>query len=78
MKEKHFDEGVVNYEKFLESFGEHYVKKMDKQQLIFAFPFLDKRKAGSLNSEELKYSLMVIEDRSAQKENWWFIKRLYL
>ena len=67
-KENYFEEGVVNYEKFLVFFAEHYVKKIDKQQLINAFQFLDKGKTGSISSKELKHWLMVVGDKLTQKE----------
>ena len=67
-KENYFEEGVVNYEKFLVFFAEHYVKKIDKQQLINAFQFLDKGKTGSVSADELKHSLMVVGDKLTQKE----------
>ena len=67
-KENYFDEGVVNFEKFLVFFAEHYVKKIDKQQLIGAFQFLDKGKTGSINSKELKHWLMVVGDKLTEKE----------
>ena len=62
-KENYFDEGVVNFEKFLVFFAEHYLKKIDKQQLISAFQFLDKGKTGNINSKELKHWLMVVGDK---------------
>ena len=67
-KENYFEEGVVNYEKFLVFFAEHYVKKIDKQQLINAFQFLDKAKAGTVSAQELKHSLMVVGDKLNEKE----------
>ena len=67
-KENYFDEGVVNFEKFLVFFAEHYVKKIDKQQLIGAFQFLDKGKTGSISSKELKHWLMVVGDKLTEKE----------
>ena len=67
-KENYFEEGVVNYEKFLVFFAEHYVKKIDKQQLINAFQFLDKGKTGSVSADELKHSLMVVGDKLTEKE----------
>ena len=67
-KENYFDEGVVNFEKFLAFFAEHYVKKIDKQQLINAFQFLDKGKTGSISSKELKHWLMVVGDKLTEKE----------
>ena len=67
-KENYFEEGVVNYEKFLVFFAEHYVKKIDKQQLINAFQFLDKGKTGSINSKELKHWLMVVGDKLTENE----------
>ena len=67
-KENYFEEGVVNYEKFLVFFAEHYVKKIDKQQLINAFQFLDKAKTGTISAEELKHSLMVVGDKLNEKE----------
>ena len=67
-KENYFEEGVVNYEKFLVFFAEHYVKKIDKQQLINAFQFLDKGKYGSISAQELKHSLMVVGDKLNEKE----------
>ena len=67
-KENYFEEGVVNYEKFLVFFAEHYVKKIDKQQLINAFQFLDKGKTGSISSKELKHWLMVVGDKLTEKE----------
>ena len=67
-KENYFDEGVVNFEKFLVFFAEHYLKKIDKQQLISAFQFLDKGKTGSINSKELKHWLMVVGDKLTEKE----------
>ena len=67
-KENYFEEGVVNYEKFLVFFADHYVKKIDKQQLINAFQFLDKGKNGSISAQELKHSLMVVGDKLNEKE----------
>ena len=67
-KENYFEEGVVNYEKFLVFFAEHYVKKIDKQQLINAFQFLDKGKTGSISTKELKHWLMVVGDKLTEKE----------
>ena len=67
-KENYFEEGVVNYEKFLVFFAEHYVKKIDKQQLINAFQFLDKGKTGSISSKELKHWLMVLGDKLTENE----------
>ena len=67
-KENYFEEGVVNYEKFLVFFAEHYVKKIDKQQLINAFQFLDKGKTGSISSKELKHWLMVVGDKLTENE----------
>ena len=67
-KENYFEEGVVNYEKFLVFFAEHYVKKIDKQQLINAFQFLDKGKTGNVSAQELKHSLMVVGDKLNEKE----------
>ena len=67
-KENYFEEGVVNYEKFLVFFAEHYVKKIDKQQLINSFQFLDKAKTGTISAQELKHSLMVVGDRLNEKE----------
>ena len=67
-KENYFEEGVVNYEKFLVFFAEHYVKKIDKQQLINAFQFLDKGKTGTISAQELKHSLEVVGDRLSEKE----------
>ena len=67
-KENYFEEGVVNYEKFLVFFAEHYVKKIDKQQLINAFQFLDKDKSGKINYKELKHWLMVVGDKLTEKE----------
>ena len=68
-KENYFEEGVVNYEKFLVFFAEHYVKKIDKQQLINAFQFLDKAKTGNVSAQELKHSLMVVGDKLNEKES---------
>ena len=67
-KENYFEEGVVNFEKFLVFFAEHYVKKIDKQQLINAFQFLDKGKTGSISSKELKHWLMVLGDKLTENE----------
>ena len=67
-KENYFEEGVVNFEKFLVFFAEHYVKKIDKQQLINAFQFLDKGKTGSISSKELKHWLMVVGDKLTENE----------
>ena len=67
-KENYFDEGVVNFEKFLVFFAEHYLKKIDKQQLINAFQFLDKGKTGTVSGQELKHSLMVVGDKLNEKE----------
>ena len=67
-KENYFDEGVVNFEKFLVFFAEHYLKKIDKQQLISAFQFLDKGKTGSISSKELKHWLMVVGDKLTERE----------
>ena len=67
-KENYFDEGVVNFDKFLVFFAEHYLKKIDKQQLISAFQFLDKGKTGTITSKELKHWLMVVGDKLTEKE----------
>ena len=67
-KENYFDEGVVNFDKFLVFFAEHYLKKIDKQQLINAFQFLDKGKTGNISSKELKHWLMVVGDKLTEKE----------
>ena len=67
-KETYFDEGVVNYEKFLVFFAEHYVKKIDKNALINAFQFLDKGKNGTVPTQELKHWLMVVGDKLTEKE----------
>ena len=67
-KENYFDEGVVNYEKFLVFFAEHYVKKIDRQQLINAFQFLDQGKTGNINTKELRHWLMVVGDKLNEKE----------
>ena len=67
-KENFFEEGVVNYEKFLVLFAKHYIKKLDKQQLINAFQFLDKGKTGTVSTHELKHSLMVVGDKLNEKE----------
>ena len=67
-KENYFDEGVVNFDKFLIFFAEHYLKKIDKQQLISAFQFLDKGKTGTITSKELKHWLMVVGDKLTEKE----------
>ena len=67
-KEMYFEEGVVNYEKFLVFFAEHYTKKIDKNQLVNAFQFLDKAKTGTVSAQELKHSLMVVGDRLSEKE----------
>ena len=67
-KENYFEEGVVNYEKFLAFFAENYTKKIDKQALINAFQFLDKEKTGTISAQELKHSLMVVGDRLNEKE----------
>ena len=67
-KETYFDEGVVNYEKFLVFFAEHYVKKIDKNALINAFQFLDKGKTGTVPTQELKHSLMVVGDKLTEEE----------
>ena len=67
-KETYFEEGVINYEKFLVFFAEHYLKKIDKTQLVNAFQFLDKAKTGTVSAQELKHSLMVVGDRLSEKE----------
>ena len=67
-KENYFEEGVVNFEKFLAFFAEHYVKKIDRQQLINAFQFLDKDKSGKINYKDLKHWLMVVGDKLTEKE----------
>ena len=67
-KENYFEEGVVNFDKFLVFFAEHYVKKIDRQQLINAFQFLDKGKTGTVSGQELKHSLMVVGDKLNEKE----------
>ena len=67
-KENYFEEGVVNFDKFLVFFAEHYVKKIDRQQLINAFQFLDKDKSGKINYKELKHWLMVVGDKLTEKE----------
>ena len=67
-KETYFDEGVVNYHQFLSFFAEHYVKKIDRQQLINAFQFLDKGKTGKISTDELKHALKVVGDKLTDKE----------
>ena len=67
-KENYFEEGVVNFEKFLAFFADHYLKKIDRQQLINCFQFLDKGKTGNINSKELKHWLMVVGDKLTEKE----------
>ena len=67
-KENYFEEGVVNYEKFLVFFSFLYVKKIDRQQLINAFSFLDQDKTGRINTKELKHWLMVVGDKLNEKE----------
>ncbi len=67
-KENYFDEGVVNFNQFMAFFAEHYLKKIDKQQLISAFQFLDKGKTGNINTKELKHWLMVVGDKLTEKE----------
>ena len=67
-KENYFDEGVVNFNQFMAFFAEHYLKKIDKQQLISAFQFLDKGKTGKINTKELKHWLMVVGDKLTEKE----------
>ena len=67
-KENYFEEGVVNFDKFLVFFAEHYLKKIDKQQLISAFQFLDKGKTGSISTKELKHWIMVVGDKLTEKE----------
>ena len=67
-KETYYEEGVVNYDKFLVFFAEHYLKKIDKTQLINAFQFLDKAKTGTVNAQDLKHSLMVVGDKLSEKE----------
>ena len=64
-KETYFEKGV---EKFLVFFAEHYLKKIDKTQLVNAFQFLDKAKTGTINAQDLKHSLMVVGDRLSEKE----------
>ena len=48
LKETYFNEGVINYEKFLVFFNEVYVKKIDKTTLLDAFQFLKKGKIGTI------------------------------
>ena len=67
-KETYFDEGIVNFDKFLVFFAEHYVKKIDKNQLISDFQFLDKGKTGTISGQELKHDLMVIGDKLNERE----------
>ena len=67
-KENYFDEGVVNFNQFMAFFAEHYLKKIDKQQLISSFQFLDKGKTGNINTKELKHWLMVVGDKLTEKE----------
>ena len=67
-KENYFEEGVVNFEKFLAFFADHYLKKIDKNQLINCFQFLDKGKTGKINTQELKHWLMVVGDKLTEKE----------
>ena len=67
-KENYFEEGVVNFEKFLAFFADHYLKKIDRQQLINCFQFLDKGKTGNINSKELKHWLVVVGDKLTEKE----------
>ena len=67
-KENYFDEGVVNFNQFMAFFAEHYLKKIDRQQLISAFQFLDKGKTGNINTKELKHWLMVVGDKLTEKE----------
>ena len=67
-KENYFEEGVVNFDQFMVFFADHYLKKINKQQLISAFQFLDKGKTGNVNSKELKHWLKVIGDKLTEKE----------
>jgi len=48
-KNTFFNEGVANYEKFLVFFAE---QKIDKVTLIDAFQFLEKRKTGTIPTQE--------------------------
>ena len=67
-KEANSEEGIVNYDKFLAFFAEHYVKKIDRNALINAFQFLDKAKTGTVSAQELKHSLMVVGDKLTEEE----------
>ena len=67
-KATYFEEGIVNFEKFIAFFAEHYVRKIDKNQLINDFQFLDKAKTGTINAQDLKHSLMVVGDKLCEKE----------
>ena len=67
--EFNFQEGSITFEKFLEFFAEHYLKKIDKTALINAFQFLDKGKTGTISAQELKHSLMVIGDKLKEEES---------
>ena len=62
------DDGKVNFENFAAFFAEHYLKKLDRNQLMNAFQFLDKGKTGTISAQELKHSLMVIGDKLTEKE----------
>ena len=58
----------MNFNQFMAFFAEHYLKKIDKQQLISSFQFLDKGKTGNINTKELKHWLMVVGDKLTEKE----------
>ena len=65
---ENFSDGNINMDKFLEFFSEHYLKKIDKNQLINAIQFLDTGKSGKISTQELKHDLMVVGDKLTEKE----------
>ena len=73
-KESNFEEGIVNFEKFIAFFADHYVRKIDKNQLINAFQFLDKGKTGTISAQDLKHALMVVGDKLTEKEVEYLLK----
>ena len=66
--DSHFKEGSITLDVFLEFFAEHYIKKLDKQELINAFQFLDRGKTGQVDARELKHALMVVGDKIKESE----------
>ena len=58
----------ITFDEFLGFFAKYYTRKLDKNELISAFEFLDTGKTGHYSADELKHCLMVIGDRLSEKE----------